>query len=211
MLRLRLMALAASPVHDGGGGGRPTMPARGTCPARCRARPAWTAPTCPTSINQQVRQGGKFGAVRFYAAAGRFVFGGAAGKRLGQRGVVVGACNGLHLKAAVAGAVGLAVHKYDHAADAGAIAPVGNIETFDDPWRGFQTQHLGGFFPAFARGCSDHSRGPGALPRLCRPLSPVWLHRRAGARTAPPWCRGPGPALRSMPRHPAAERRQQSF
>ena len=99
----------------------------------------------PAAVDeQQVGQRRKLvlRAVRLLAAAGHLVLRRAAGERLCQRGVVIGARDGFHLKAAVARAVGLAVLKDDHAADARPVAPVGNIVAFNHAGRLFQAQHL---------------------------------------------------------------------
>ena len=97
----------------------------------------------PAAVDeQQVGQGGKLvlRSVRLFAAAGGLILGGTTGERFRQRGVVVGAGHAFHLKAAVAAAVGFAVLKDDHAADAGAVAPVGDVVAFDHAGRGLQTQ-----------------------------------------------------------------------
>ena len=54
-----------------------------------------------------------------------------AGNGLRQRSIVVRARHGFHLELAVARLEGLAVLEGDHAADAAAIAPVGDIVALD--------------------------------------------------------------------------------
>ena len=58
-----------------------------------------------------------------------------AGDGLCQRGVVVRARHGFHFELAVARLEGLAVLEGDHAADAAAIAPVGDIVALDGAGR----------------------------------------------------------------------------
>ena len=64
------------------------------------------------------------------------------GHRLGQRSVVVCPQHGLHPELPISGFVGLAIPEGDHAADAGAIAPVGDIVALNGARRLCQPQHL---------------------------------------------------------------------
>ena len=58
-----------------------------------------------------------------------------AGNGLCQRGIVVRARHGFHFELAVARLEGLAILEGDHAADAAAIAPVGDIVALDGAGR----------------------------------------------------------------------------
>ena len=108
------------------------------------------------------------------------------GDRLRQRGVVIGARHGLHFELPVACLVGLSVPEGDHAADAGAIAPVGDIVALDGAGRLWQTQHLchliqqlflAGIAAALPRQ-TLHGVGVGHLDqvRLVAPLGDIQLH-----------------------------------
>ena len=145
-------------------------------------RAAQGLPDCadlpPAAVDeQQVRQGGKLvlRAVRLFPAAGRLVFRRTAGERLCQRGIVVRARDGAHLKAAIAGTVGFAVPEHDHAADAGAIAPVGDVVAFDNAGRLLQAKQLGGLLQQlFLAGVTAaltakalHGIGVGHCDQLC--------------------------------------------
>ncbi len=118
-----------------------------------------------------------------------FVFCRPAGDGLCQRGIVVGAHHGFHFELAVARLEGLAVLEGDHAADAGAIAPVGDIVALDGAGRLCQPQHLGQliqqlFFPGVAAtfpGQPFHRIGVGHLHQtgLVAPLGHIQLHLAA--------------------------------
>ena len=118
-----------------------------------------------------------------------FIFVGAAAHGLGQRRVVVGARYGFHFEFAVARLERLAVLEGDHAAHAGAVAPVGDIVAFNGARRFGQAQHLRQliqqlFFPGIAAalpGQTLHRVGVGHLHqmRLVAPLGHIQLHLAA--------------------------------
>ena len=118
-----------------------------------------------------------------------FVFSRTAGDGLRQRGVVIGAGDRLHLELPVARLVGLAVPERHHAADAGAVAPVGNIVALDGAGGLGQAQHLRQliqklFLPGIAAALAGQPLdgvGVGHLDevRLIAPLRDIELHLAA--------------------------------
>ena len=111
------------------------------------------------------------------------------GDGLCQRCIVVSARHRFHLESAVARLIRLTILEGHHAADAGAIAPVGDIVTLNSPGRLCKAQHLRQlvqqfFLPgvtAALPGKALHRVGVGHLHQmgLIAPLGHIQLHLTA--------------------------------